>query len=1256
MDKIEILKLLADHKLSKAEAKELLSQTAEVTAGMDSRLGADRSNINEKVTEILSNLLHIDREEITDTASLKSLGIDSINGIEILRDINREFGLNIETSAIYDHPVFSEFITFLAYEAGKLNSFSKETEIRIPVQVNNTDLKDADTDQENAEGIWEGVCRIIRDYLHLGPEDIDRESLFKDLGIDSINGVELIREINRNYRTNLETSSIYDYPRVLEFVNYLSGEVTHGRELFNQVIHQEEFRTNNKKLSMAVNTANTALEESLTRPKLTEQKLTLKKETPSQEPIAIRTAEPRPVSKLALKAKTNITEEVHRTLSIEKEDFPVKKTYQAEVIDTDIAIIGISGKFPKSDSIEELWENITQRKDCMTEIPKERWDWRDYYSEDAQDIHKTYCNRGGFIDSISEFDSLFFNISPAEADLMDPQHRLVLEETWKCVEDAGYSRSSLNGRNCGVYIAAAHGDYNSILAQKGLSNNLYSFNGLNVFTLSGYISHVFDLHGPNLTLDCACSSSLVAIHEACQSIRSGETNLVIAGGVRAMLTPDLLIRTGNLEMLSKKGVYKCYDKEADGMLLSEGVGIVLLKNLKQAKEDGDHIYGVIKGSYVNHNGRTNCISSLNEEAQYDLLSRAFEKYNINPEDISYVEGNGCGSLTGEELELKALKNVFKNYTKKKQFCALGSVKAAIGHSTMASGIAGIFHILMGFKHNRYPVIATLETENDALGLSDSPFYLSKENTPWLREEGKKRMACVSAFGAGGTNAFLILEEGEEIYRESPKGEFYLFPISARVKISLRKRAEDLREWLINESEDIPLRNISYTLIEGREHFKERYCYIADSKQTLIREIETSLQEDMSCLTKAGETLHKNTAKAYESGSDLKWSELYSPVQREQRVSLPVYPFLRKKAWVDSSIQEERTGHKEKTFDNNQSLLHPFIHTNVSSLDKYRFKTLFVQESFFFKDHQINNRKVFPGVAYLEMARAAASLLSEQEIFELHDVYWTNAMVIEDTLQVYTDIKPLEKELYYTISSETGGRTAVHNRGYISFIKETAGPSDLLNINEIKNRLRQSVTGEDYYRKYANKGLYLGNSFRTIKEIYLSDLESLSIVKLASDLTDTYVLNPSIMDAMVETVIGLVDNLTNSEAAQMPYSLEKFSIYRPLDKECFIYAKVTDTKEKVKCRVIMTDRKGEPILTMEGLTLMSSDSEAAETLQTEQRQKEIKLTGPEPKEQAVQKESSEMDAEEVEILKLLTMLKENKISVSEAEYAFGGGSQ
>lgn len=1245
MNKIEIFKLLAEHKLSKEKARELLSQITEVTPGMDSKIGKDSSNIDNKVKEIIYHLLHIDRNEITDSVSLKSLGIDSINGIEIVRDINREFELNIETAAIYDYPVYSEFIAYLSDEVSSTGRISKgsetskeESKTLVSETTNYMETikpvkKTAEVDTKN---LWVEVCRIIRDYLHLGPEDIDRDSLFKDLGIDSINGVELIREINHNFQTNLETTSIYDYPCVTDFVRFLSEEITRSKELYEQVSSLETTKPYHTVTCESVSKPETIYEESIPTPKLTDQKINLKKVFTEEGTTPVKDVTQKQVSKLTLKVKTNSLEEEH--ISNKKEEvLPDKKQLKSGAVrqTQDIAIIGISGRYPGADSIDKLWENTSRKMDCMTEIPKDRWDFRAYYSEDAQDIHKTYCTRGGFIENLSEFDSLFFSISPVEADYMDPQHRLVLEETWKTIEDAGYSREGISGKDCAVYIAAAHGDYNSILGQKGLSNNLYSFNGLNVFTISGYISHFFDLHGPNLTIDCACSSSLVAIHEACQSIRHGESELAIAGGVRVMLTPDLLIRTGNLEMLSKSGIHKCYDQEADGMLLSEGVGIVLLKSLEQAKEDGDHIYGVIKGSYVNHNGRSNCISSLSEEAQCELESRAFEKFNINPEDISYLEGNACGSPIGEEIEIKAIKKAFERYTTKKQYCALGSIKAAIGHSTMASGIAGVFHVLMGFKNNRYPTIATLSKENPALKLLDSPFYVSSEDKPWLSEDGKKRLACVSSFGAGGTNCFLILEEGEKAeVREASSREFYLFPLSARVSESLKQKQLDLRNWLMNEKENISLKDISFTLMEGREHFRVRYCYVADSKEALIRAIDRSLKEEKG--EKTGDEILIKAAINYETGGSLSWRDLYPVDRKTSRVSLPVYPFLRKKAWRET-LNSKPAMKGEVSPVNTWKPLHPFIHSNISTLDKYRYETLFIKDSFYFRDHQINNQRVFPGVAYLEMARAAASLLSGKEIFKLHDIYWTNAMVVEDTLQVYTDITLSGKELYYTVTSITNGQITVHNRGYVALgTPLNTEPAAWLNPREIKDRLRQSITGEDYYRKYANRGLFLGESFQTIKEIYLSDTESLSVVQMDSELGADYVLNPSVMDAMVETVIGLVDNLSSGESVSMPYSLDKLTVYRPLEKEGFVYAKVIDTKDKVKCDVKMTDTLGKLILVMEGLTLMNTEAGVTNPLETDLEEPVI-------------------DLEEKKILALLTMLKEKKITVHDAQKAFGGDS-
>ncbi|WP_136669441.1 beta-ketoacyl synthase N-terminal-like domain-containing protein, partial [Flavobacterium sp. H122] len=279
------------------------------------------------------------------------------------------------------------------------------------------------------------------------------------------------------------------------------------------------------------------------------------------------------------------------------------------------------------------------------------------------------------------------------------------------------------------------------------------------------ISYLLDIHGPSEPIDTACSSSLIAIHKAVESIRNGRCDMAIAGGVNALLSPELTLSFSQAGMLSEDGKCKSFDQRANGYVRGEGVGVVILKSLAKAEQDGDHIYGLIRGSAENHGGKANTLTSPNPNAQKDLLIKAYTTADIDPRDVSYIEAHGTGTPLGDPIEVEGLKSAFKELYKERHlsqpeaaYCGIGSVKANIGHLEAAAGMGGVMKVLLSMKYKTLPGNPQLETPNEYLKLTGSPFYLQKETKAWLTENNKPRIAGISSFGFGGANAHIVIEE------------------------------------------------------------------------------------------------------------------------------------------------------------------------------------------------------------------------------------------------------------------------------------------------------------------------------------------------------------------------------------------------------------------------------------------------------------------------------------------------------------------
>lgn len=461
----------------------------------------------------------------------------------------------------------------------------------------------------------------------------------------------------------------------------------------------------------------------------------------------------------------------------------------------DIAIIGVEGRYPDANELFELWENIKSGHCSVTTVPEDRWDTDGFISENYKTKKKSYTKAGAFINDIDRFDNKLFRIAPKDAEYMDPQERLFLECTWKLFEKSGYTSSHFKkiGNKVGVFAGVMSCDYSKLGAQPSY------------WSLTNRVSYFYDFNGPSLTVDTACSSGLTAVHLACQSLRLGECKMAVAGGVNIIIHPEHYNNLCSMDMLSKSGKVHAFGTEADGFVDGEGVGALLLKPLRAAIEDNDYIYGIIKGSAINAGGKTSGYTVPNPNAQADVIKTAIDNSGVDPKTINYIETHGTGTALGDPIEISGLDKAFKNYTDKKQFCSIGSIKSNVGHLESASGILSITKILLQMQHGILCPSINAETINPKITFENTAFYLQREVSEWkhITEEKKGRKivlpyrAGVSSFGAGGSNAHMILEEYPYncIVLPEEKNTENVFVISARTKDQLRRYADEIYTYL-----------------------------------------------------------------------------------------------------------------------------------------------------------------------------------------------------------------------------------------------------------------------------------------------------------------------------------------------------------------------------------------------------------------------------------------------------------------------------
>jgi acyl transferase domain-containing protein/acyl carrier protein len=1034
-----------------------------------------------------------------------------------------------------------------------------------------------DNFQTKLEDIETRVKEIIVDLLKDINDSLDLDNSFLELGINSILAVELVESINKILGIELGIEVVFDYRDINELAKFIL--VKYGEK--NQFSPRaNNYLTNNKN----------------------EFELDKLKET------------------VDVKEKNNTN---HSILMEDKS--------------LDIAIIGISGKFAGSETIEEFWQHIQAGESCIEEINRKGWKESEYYNPDSNQINKSISKWGGFLKNIDKFDPLFFNISPQEAERMDPQQRLFMEEAFKAFEDGGYCAEQLSGKNVGVFVGARTSDYKDRALHKDEMNSQI-FLGTDMSMLSARIGYFLNLHGPCLTIDTACASSLVAIHLACDSLRNKESEIALAGGVFVLSSPEFYVMTSKTNMLSPDGKCKTFDNNANGIVIGEGVGALVLKRLDVAIEDGDHIYGVIKGSAINQDGRTKGITAPSMLSQKDLIYEVYKNSSIDPETISYIEAHGTGTKLGDPIEIKALSEAFRLFTHKNQFCAIGSHKPNFGHTIMSAGIGGVFKILMAMKYRKIPPTINIEKANEHIDFMRSPFFINTKLCEWKNSNGFPLRAGVSSFGFSGTNCHVIIEE-PPAHKNTTNNQCrscFLFAFSAKTKTALSKKLIDMAKWLEKEGVNYLVEDISHTLLMGRSHYSVRHAFIAkdidELKQRLMEvnengitknsfkykekssfKIDTIIQEyvegiirelnknDSDSLTK--EIYEKKLlllSELYSNECYLNWENLFKNC-KYNKVPLPTYPFSGKSYWI-----QEIEKHHNLLNNCSSDFIHPLLHRNTSDLSEQRFSSTFTGEEFFLADHVVKGQRVLPGVAYLEMAREAVELATGalKEDFKgirLKNVVWARPIVVEgQPVQVHIGLFPEDNgEIAYEIYGEPEAvdvKSVVHSQG-IAVLSVDSDEAPTMDLKALQAQCsQQTLSSTECYEAFRAMGIDYGPAHQGIVKIYVGLGQVLAKLSLPSSVSNTqeqFVLHPSLMDSALQASIGLRmgvgETLPFDNKAPLrqflPFSLQEIEVLGNCTSAMWAsigYSNGSKIGEKQKIDINLCDSEGMICVRIKGL--------------------------------------------------------------------------
>jgi len=511
-----------------------------------------------------------------------------------------------------------------------------------------------------------------------------------------------------------------------------------------------------------------------------------------------------------------------------------------------IAIIGLWCRFPRAGSPEAFWDLLRRGEDAVTEIPADRWDVNAYYDPDPDCPGRAYTRHGAFLSDVDCFDAGFFGIAPREAQSLDPQQRILLEVVWHALENAGIAASEVPGARTGVFVGITSSDYSRLLdTHDTTAIDPYIFSGNALNFAAGRISHTFNLRGPSLAIDTACSSSLVAVHLACQSLRAGECNLALAGGVNLVLAPDGNIAACKLKMLSPDGRCKTFDARADGYGRGEGCGIIVLERLSEAVSSGRSILAVIRGSAVNHDGRSSGLTVPNGLAQQALIREALANAGVNAADIGYLEAHGTGTPLGDPIEVSSLGAVFGPGRAPGQDLFIGSVKTNIGHLEAAAGIAGLIKVVLALQNREIPAHLHLQQLNANIVRDSWPFSIPAQTMPWPLSQGRA-IAGVSSFGASGTNAHVVVEAADAAGPSAadPARLKHVLCISAKDEKSLNEITIRFENYFRNA----PVASVAdacFTSTAGRSHFTHRLAVVGETPADMAEGL-TCYLEGRSC--------------------------------------------------------------------------------------------------------------------------------------------------------------------------------------------------------------------------------------------------------------------------------------------------------------------------------------------------------------------------------------------------------------------------
>lgn len=891
----------------------------------------------------------------------------------------------------------------------------------------------------------------------------------------------------------------------------------------------------------------------------------------------------------------------------------------------DVAIIGMASRIGSCNTADEFWKELCLGTDFIGEIPSSRiQDIKDlckHYDIDTYSMKfRQYC----FLNEVDKFDYGFFRLSPSEASLIDPGQRMFLETAYHALEDAGYGGNKLSGSRTGIFIGASDSlnEYAKFVEASGIKDQNLLLAAQTPSILASRLSYHLNLKGPAMLVDTACSSSLVAVHLACQSIREGKIDSAIVGGMKLHLLP---VDSGSrIEIDSSDSRGHCFDDEANGTGAGEGVIAIFIKPLENALRDNDNVYAVIKGSEINQDGTSIGITAPDADAQADVIENAWIDAGVDPLTISYIETHGTATKLGDPIEIDGITKAFGRYTSGKNICAIGAVKANIGHLDTAAGLAGLLKAVLSLKYRKLTPLTHFKTPNRNINFEASAAYINKDLSNWERN-GNPLRCGVSSFGLSGTNCHIVLEEspskGKKSFEENIK---HLFVISSRSKEGLIEYVDKIKQFLSANSDTNP-ESICYTLASGRGHYSGRLAILFENSEELIEKL--SIISDSSSLSFNTEGIFYNyikpvasnkknlapgeiteteirdlsnginakikesvlkkdvitlVAEAYVKGAGIDWEEYYNN-SLPAKISLPGYPFEKNRCWL-KAIPKTMTPAVintpyGKTFDN------VFLSNCLFETPAIAMYSLAIKEnSWLFNEHRIMDVPALVGVAYLQIAYEAGKNHLNTSMLHFDDFYMLNPLKIMDgeEPEVIASInKTSDTKLDIEIHSKLNDNNWLAYSKFKVGIAETSSQKNI-DIEEIISR---STNSQEISPKEKNRGneniVEVSDKWNCLNKIYWNEeefLAELSVPDKDVQLAEKFYLYPPLIDAALSCAID--------EPGFLPFSFGSIDLRKRAAKKIFSHVKrhSNNSSETRIFDITLADEAGDIIALFRNFTL------------------------------------------------------------------------